>query len=445
MKIAFLGGGALRLLATVDALLSAPESPAELNLVFQDLDPTRAGTVAALARKMPSAEGRRLEALGTRDLDAALDGADFVYLCIRVGGVEALERDKRIAAHWGYHGHDDFGPSAVMLTARTVPVVLRIAQRMAALCSRAWLLVFTNPVTTLVDALHRYTGIRALGLCPGVYNFAWDMDHLFGIGVPNPELRYRGAGLNHLSWVTPDATYQGRLVTDLIREAWEDLPTRPGAARCNWEMGAQLFELYGALPLNNGHQHHYFFHDRLAGAMREYFERTPISEQRSARQQQAAAEAAALAAQESIPDFWAQPALEGCAPSPLGDLGAQVILALGRSEPTELAVTYPNAGHAVGVPADHPAEAHALVSAAGVRPLHVDAVPGALWGLYQALAEHQRLTVEATVRGDRRRLERALLAEPTIRSWERARPMFAELWQAGVEAGEIAPEGGTSL
>ncbi len=437
MKIAFLGGGALRLLGTVEALLMSEEASGDLNMVFQDLDLRRAETTAALARKMPSAEGRRLVTLGTTDLDAALEGADFVYSCIRVGGVTALERDKRIGAKWGYHGHDDFGPSAIMLTARTVPVVLRIAERMAELCPQAWFLLFTNPVTTLVDALHRYSDRRAIGLCPGVYNFAWDMDHLFEIGVPNPELVYRGGGLNHLSWVTQDSTYQGRPVGELIREAWEDLPTRPGAERCNWEMAAKFFELFGVLPLNNGHQHHYFFHDQLAQGMREYFERTPVDEQRAARQQRAADEAAELAARERIEDFWAQPALAGCAVSALGDLGAQVMRALRREEPTELAVTYPNAGHAVGMPAEHAVEAHALVSAAGVAPLEIDAVPRELWGLYHAIAEHQRLTVDAAVRGDRQGLERALVAEPTIRSWERAKPMCEELWAAGVAAGEL--------
>ncbi len=437
MKIAFLGGGALRLLGTVDALLTAEYAPRELTLVFQDLDLGRAETVATLVRKMPSAEGRRVETRGTTDLEGALEGADYVYSCMRVGGVEALERDQRLGAKWGYHGHDDFGPSGIMLTVRTVPVILHVAERMAERCPQAWFLVFTNPVPTLLDALHRYTDRRAIGLCSGVYNFAWDMDHLFGIGVPSPELRYRGAGLNHLSWVTKDATYQGRLVTEMIEEAWQELPTRPGAARCNWEMGAKLFELYGQLVMNNGHQHHYFFHDRWAREMRERFERTAAEEQRSARQSGAAAQAAELARQERIDNFWGQPALADSAASAAGDLGAQVILALQREEPEELAVTYPNAGHAVGMPEGHPAEAHALVSRAGVAPLGVDAVPRALWGLYHAIAEHQRLTVDAVVKRDRKLLAQAFVAEPTIRSWERAQPMFEELWAAAVAAGEV--------
>lgn len=437
MKVAFVGGGALRLLGTVNGLLEAPDCPADLCLVFQDLDLGRAETVARLSRKMPAAEGRSLTTLATTSLAEALEGADFVYSCLRVGGVEALERDQRIGIKWGYHGHDDFGPSAVMLTARSVPVILGIAEEMGRRCPAAWFLVFTNPITTLVDALHRYTPIKAVGLCSGVYNFAADMDHLFEIGWPNPELNYRGGGLNHLSWVTPDATFQGRLVTEMIREAYDDLFTRPGAQRCNWEMMSQLFDLYGRLPLNNGHQYHYWFHDRWVADMRGHYAQTPPEAQRAARQQHAAAEAAQLAAQERIEDFWGQPALAGCKTGPSGDIGAQVMLALLREEPVELAVTYPNAGHVVGVTAEAPAEAHALISRRGIEPLQVDAVPDSLYGLYHAIAEHQRLTVDAAVRGDREGLRRALVAEPTIRSYDRAGPMFEELWQAAVEAGEV--------
>ena len=95
MKVTFLGGGALRLLGTANALMASTNEDLDLHLSFMDLDLGRAETVAKLTEKMPSAEGRRVTTEATDDLARALDGADSVYLCIRVGGVEALERDKR--------------------------------------------------------------------------------------------------------------------------------------------------------------------------------------------------------------------------------------------------------------------------------------------------------------------------------------------------------------
>ena len=37
-------------------------------------------------------------------------------------------------------------------------------------CPEAVLLIFTNPITNMVDAVERYTSTRSIGLCPGVYN-----------------------------------------------------------------------------------------------------------------------------------------------------------------------------------------------------------------------------------------------------------------------------------
>lgn len=430
MKIAFVGGGAMRLLGVVDELLKQREAFATPEIHFVDLDVASAQLVCELSARMPSARESRAVMRATRDLNPALDGADFVYCCIRVGGVTGLERDKRIAARHGYHGHDDFGPSAVMLTARTVPVVLDLARRMEQRCPNAWLLLFTNPITTLVDAVARHTSIRTVGLCPGVYNFAYDIDHLYGVGTPCPTLRYRGGGLNHLSWVLPDATLDGRRVMDLIDETFEDIPNRPGAARCGWRRMAPLIRLYGAPFLNNGHQHHFFYHDELAREMCDYFARTPEDAQRSSRQDQQRRDAATLMQRGVIKDFWQQPALTNCAAGPFGDVGVQFMRAIRSDEGAELAVNIPNDGHIVGVPRGAVVEAHSRVRGGRVEPLHLDPIPSSLKGLCASVTAHQRCLVDASISGDRDALFRALLCEPTIRSFERAAPMFDELWRA---------------
>ena len=434
MKIAFLGAGALRLLGVVDEVLKRREDFASPALHFMDLDLLAAKLVSNLSAQMPSARGSGATFTATDDLNAVLDGADFVYCCIRAGGVKGLERDKRIASRYGYHGHDDFGPSAVMLTARTVPVMLEIARRMERLCPRAWLLIFTNPITTLVDAVTRYTTICSVGLCSGVYNFAYDMDHLYGVGVPCAGLRYRGGGLNHLSWVMPDATLNGRPVMDLIDETFNDLANRPGAERCGWKRIAPLIRLYHAMFLNNGHQHHFFYHDELVCEMAEYFARTPDNAQRSNRQEQQRRDAAALLRGGTIDNFWQQPALVNCAAGPVGDIGAQFMAAIHSDTGAELAVNTPNAGHIVGIPDGAVVEAHARIARGRIAPLHLDPIPDSLKGLCVAVAAHQRSLVDASVSQDRESLFRALLAEPTIRSFERAAPMFDELWKAHQDA-----------
>ena len=436
MKITFLGGGALRLLGAVDEILKQREVFVEPNLVFMDTDPGRAQTVAALARKMPSALVNPPATQATDDLDAALHGASFVYCCIRVGGVRALERDKKIGSRWGFHGHDDFGPSAIMLTARTVPVVLDIARRMQTHCPGAWLLIFSNPITTLVDAVTRHTPVRNVGLCDGVYNFAWDMDALFDTGVPCPDLAYSGGGLNHLSWITPDTAYKNQRVMDMIWEQWDELAQRRNAARCDWKGIAPLVKMDRVMPLNNGHQVHYFYHDKLAAKMHEACCDSNDADLRSSKQDRAAAQAAQLAQQDQIEGFWDQTALQGCQASPFGNTDVKVMKSIHQDSGDELIVTTPNHGHIADLLEGAPVEAPVHVWRNGLEPVGIDPVPTFHKGLCNAVAYHQRLVVDASMTQDRHALFTALMAEPTIRSLERAAPMFDELWAAHESANE---------
>ncbi len=166
MKIAFIGGGALRTLGAIREWCSLSHSSSSDNVIM-DLDLSRAELVAGLANLMPEARkgGRRFRA--TDNLAEALDAADFVYIVIRVGGVTALEEDKMTGIRYGYHGHDDFGPSGMALAVRTIPVILNIAGKMEKLCPEAWLLIFANPEAVLLNAVTRYTGIKCAGFCPG--------------------------------------------------------------------------------------------------------------------------------------------------------------------------------------------------------------------------------------------------------------------------------------
>jgi len=438
MKITILGAGALRLLGVVDEILLRPLVFRSPHLVFMDLDLEKAHVMAALAQRMPSAGAVLPTTQATSDLNEALEGADFVYCCIRVGGVKALERDKQIAAEYGYHGHDDFGPSGLMLTARTVPVLLDIAFRMEKLCPQAWLMIFTNPITQLVDAVARYSKIRSVGLCPGVYNFAWDMDHLFGIGAPCKDLLFRGGGLNHLSWVTADSTYKGENLMGFIRRQFDDLPHRPGVAKCGWTRCAPLVDLFGAMFLNNGHQHHFFYHDELAREMKEYFQKTIAEDLRSTVQDSHSTQASVMVRQKEIRRFWQQELFRNYAVRPFGEIGVDFMQAVTNNSGTQLMVTSPNYGHILGLSEGVPVEATTRIWNNRLEGMGLDPVPASLKGLCNAVAEHQRLSVDAVAVHTRKNgLFQALLAEPTIRSYERAKPMFDMLWDAAIESKEI--------
>ena len=151
-RIAFVGGGNPRTLGVIHDWALQGRIAQGSKVCVMDIDKRRADVISALARQMPEMKDTAIGVTGTSDLAEALDGADFVYNVIRVGGIGAMEQDKRIGLKYGYHGHDDFGPSAAMIALRTIPVLLDIAGEMTRRCPNAWLLNFTNPVPLLVNS-----------------------------------------------------------------------------------------------------------------------------------------------------------------------------------------------------------------------------------------------------------------------------------------------------
>src|SRR5205807_1803930 len=81
MKVAVVGGGSTYTPELVSGLTRLDVS----ELALQDIDPERRDVVGGLARRMLDRQGYRGQLEITDDLDAAVSGADFVLIQIRVG------------------------------------------------------------------------------------------------------------------------------------------------------------------------------------------------------------------------------------------------------------------------------------------------------------------------------------------------------------------------
>src|SRR5918995_1541724 len=167
-------------------------------LVLLDIDPERLDVVGGLARRMLDRLGWGGQLTLTGDRDAALDGADFVLLQLRVGGQAARLVDETLPLSFGVIGQETTGAGGFAKALRTIPVVLRLAElvdRRAA--ADAWIVDFTNPVGMVTQALID-DGHRALGLCNVAINFQRRFAARFE-GTPD-RVELEHVGLNHLTW-----------------------------------------------------------------------------------------------------------------------------------------------------------------------------------------------------------------------------------------------------
>ena len=95
----------------------------------------------------------------TTDQKAALDGADFVIVCISTGGFRSMAVDLDVPAAHGITQTvgDSVGPGGINRALRNIPVLVGIGRTMEEVCPDAWLFNITNPMTTLTRAVCRET------------------------------------------------------------------------------------------------------------------------------------------------------------------------------------------------------------------------------------------------------------------------------------------------
>src|SRR6188508_3112165 len=199
IKVAVIGGGSTYTPELVEGLASRRTRLPIDELVLHDIDSNRREIVGGLAGRML----KRMEWDGrltlTGDADAAVDGADFVLVQLRIGGQAARLTDETIPLRFGTIGQETTGAGGFAKALRTVPVVLDIAEKADRLAASGhWIVDFTNPVGIVSQALLD-DGHRAIGLCNVAIGFQRRFAARFGVEPERVELDH--VGLNHLTWI----------------------------------------------------------------------------------------------------------------------------------------------------------------------------------------------------------------------------------------------------
>src|SRR5271167_3307894 len=89
-QVTIIGGGSYQWAPELMSDLFGTPALAGMHLVLQDIDPAPLPKMEALARKVNDALGAKATVSTTSDRAAALDGADFVIVCISTGGFRSM-------------------------------------------------------------------------------------------------------------------------------------------------------------------------------------------------------------------------------------------------------------------------------------------------------------------------------------------------------------------
>ena len=199
LKLAVVGGGSTYTPELVDGFARRTDRVQIDEIALLDIDPERLAIVGGLAERMLARQGWGGRVLQTTDRDAAIDGADFVLIQLRVGGQRARLGDETLPPRFGLIGQETVGVGGFAKALRTVPVVLELAEAVARRSAPgAWIVDFTNPVGIVTQALSD-AGHRSIGLCNVAIGFQRGFAARFGVEPERVELEQ--VGLNHLTWI----------------------------------------------------------------------------------------------------------------------------------------------------------------------------------------------------------------------------------------------------
>ena len=199
-KIALIGAGSLVFGKTLMADFLATPALAGSEYRLMALSHTRLDKMHAFVQRMIEDNGVNATMTATTDRRAALNGADYVVVMIQAGGVTEFRQDYEIPMKYGVDQciADTMGPGGVFRALRHIPALLEIANEMRALCPKAILFNYANPMAMCCWALGKVPGLQFVGLCHGVQT---TMDLIASYtGAPKAEIDFIAAGINHMAW-----------------------------------------------------------------------------------------------------------------------------------------------------------------------------------------------------------------------------------------------------
>ncbi|MBI1878344.1 MAG: hypothetical protein HYR94_08985 [Chloroflexi bacterium] len=103
MKIALIGGGSVQWTPKLVTDLALTETLAGTNLVLHDIDAGALNLLTRISERIVTQAGGRLEVSATLDRAEALRQADFVILCVSIGGLAAMHHDLEIPERYGIY------------------------------------------------------------------------------------------------------------------------------------------------------------------------------------------------------------------------------------------------------------------------------------------------------------------------------------------------------
>lgn len=420
MKIAVIGGGSSYTPELMEGIINHKDSLPVTEVVLIDIPEgeEKVSINTAFAKRMVEKAGLPISVRYTLDRREGLKDASFVIAQIRVGGLDAREKDERIPLKYDVIGQETTGPGGFFKALRTIPVMLSICRDMEEVCKDAWLINFTNPSGIITEAILKNTKVKCIGLCNVSINMRYDAAER--LSVSPDELDCRFIGLNHLS-VMNHAYYQGK---DRILDAVnvENKESVVKNIKKDEEMDAVARELGCLLS-----PYMQYFYTEKEALRHEKLEAIGLTGTRAAQVKEVEKNLFECYKDVNLREKPAALAKRGGARYSMAAIC--LIDSIYNDTNDVQVVDVFNNGIIPQLPDDVVIEVNCRIGRNGAAPLASD-VPASVLGLIEQVKAYEEFTIEAAITGDRNKALIALLNNPLVHDVRDAKGILNELLEA---------------
>ena len=427
LKITMPGAGSGFVLSVAQELVKDPLF-AGGEFMLYDPDKERLAAAAEAVKELFQKSSSTILLKSSTSLEEAIEGSSYIISSCEKNRYPNWVNDFRIPEKYGVQQikAECGGPGGLIHGLRQIALYSEIGRAIEKYAPDAWLMSFSNPMSTICTYFKNYTKVKTVGFCHQVHGSFGVVAEM--LGLEPGSLEVITAGVNHFNWLF-DVRLKGT-GKSYMKEFLELVHNSPYWQKKYDNIPQQTFTLelldvFGMYPV--GYDEHIVeytscFYEpsewKQHGfeSLRGFYEKRVAEGKRTLEDQQEAAKT------QTFPPFPKDPAHPYYAENP-----CRVISALETNTPCYIdAVNIVNNGAVGNLPADAILDLPALVIGGEVRSIHVGDLPPGPCELSRRQVALHEMIAQAAVEGDDGLVLQALCLDPYVRSITQAKNIWRE-------------------
>lgn len=419
LKIAVIGAGSTYTPELINGFITRNKQLKIDSFYMMDIDREKTEIVTGLGKRMLEANGINSKVIITENAEEAIEGADYILGQIRVGKLDARIRDEKIPLRYDLLGQETTGAGGFMKALRTIPVMMDIARKIERLSPEAWFINFSNPSGIIADALLNNTNVKMLGLCNAPINMIRRAKEMLPENTKNFD--YDFVGLNHLFWLTAIYADGKEILQNLFSGGYKDNSLK-NIPEVIYE--EELLKAIKGLPVS--YLNYYYFRDKMIKKCRDAG--------RTRGEECKVIEAELLELYKDINLKEKPGVLDKRGGALYSEAAVSIVDAIENDKNEIQVVDVKNNGALSFMGKDDVIEAKCIINKKGATPIKINNFNNQhVIGLMQAVKAYEKLTVRAGIEGSYEAALGALLANPLVGDYCKAKGVLDEMLEANKE------------